>query len=507
MYLIPLDIPENAQPIKRIKDSLIRNSCKKISLISKVHLLTLVLSISNPQLQKGSMMRISLLLISTFFINFHISLLGMGQLFHLIDKNYVDPINYVTEAKSSDLCEQVLLLNPAAPSAKQFVLDQITLDQIHQGFEREEKILYIVEDAISNQDSHAPIEQIIRAVHPGYFSQNNLAVMYGYLTTKIKISEETAAKLKRVQESETNPFAVAPQSSTASSSAIVVKDQAVRVDAHDLSPSALEQLILESNPSWTMKLANLVRKAITNPAGYLTDSKSAIASEAILCFHPDHPQKNQFNRSIPLHVALVHQAFERQIRLHPLIETALKKKDHQTMLTLRQKVRKGYISKFTEAVINGYLKYAEESSVADTAIRKENAENSRKDSGSLNQPPAPIGKNTPLPDDAKCTCIPPKPLKDCPACLTKIKALLESAPTGSNPPANDDKSLLPPSVPIGKNPPMPDEPKCICIPPQLLKDCKLCIEKLKSEPVQTQPSPVLTNKKSPINLDVKSQKN
>lgn len=292
--------------------------------------------------------------------------------FHFFDKNYVDPINYVTDAKASEVCDNLSLLQANTSSGKQIVFDQTMLQNIHQAFEREQKILYIVEDAISNQDSHAPIEQVLRSAHTAYYSATAKAIIYGYLTTKIHISEETVMKLKNAQ----TPFGV-PQAI-----ANTTAETSIQVNTDNISPSALEQLVLAGNPTWTMKFANLIRKSMTNPLGYLTDSKASTIAESALSFHPTHRNKKEFNCSLPLHKALLHQSFERQIRLLDLIESCLKSNNHEALLTLRQKTNTGYFSSNANSVVSAYLQFATQRNSTDAHVRKTTTENSLKTSDS-----------------------------------------------------------------------------------------------------------------------------
>ena len=356
----------------------------------------------------------------------------MQALFHVVDKNYIDPVNYITEAKTSELCQKITSLNHPDPSNKKFELDQEWQEIIHQILERQQKILHVVEESSCQQDSHMPIEQILRSAHPGLYSPNTLAIIHGYLHTKIKISEEIAIKLKMAQESEitSNPFAYESKSVSQSGAA---KDlSSSHLHAHDLSPSALEQLILQSNPSWTMKFANLIRKAITNPIGYLTDSKAATISEAVLFFHPSHPEFKEFNRSIPLHKALVHQAFEREIRLYTHFETSLKCNNHDAIVTLHQKVSPGYFSNILKTLMGAYLKYIADKKTIDAVVRQKNAlgslnaqkapehDKDKTPGTPLSAPIPPSAKNPPLNLEGNCNCNPPHQLKACAECLSKL---------------------------------------------------------------------------------------
>ncbi len=407
----------------------------------------------------------------------------MQAIFNFFDKNYIDQVNYVTDPKSSTLCDALLAFHPdTAPSArKPFILDDATREQVHQAFEREQKILYTTEDAIIEKDSHAPIESILKGTSPAYYSPNNLAIMYGYLIATIKINAETAtilqaaAKLKKSPTiaSISNSASTDPQTSTPVTSTTLSTDLAAHVSTQDLSPSSLEQEILKGNNTYAKKFGNLIRKSISKPLDYLTNSKAATVADAIALFHPDHPQKRAFNRTLPLDKALLHQAFERQIRLHALIENALKTNDHQTMLTLHQKARKGYFSKISEAVLAGYLQFAAEKSAKDNAARQATAENSRKDSGGKTALLyAPAGKSIVSYPELNCMCNPPKLLKDCSACLM-FSLQIPDLPPPPAPPTSTRVGIKSRSINLNNS--------CNCKPPKPLTTCAICLTKLEME--------------------------
>ena len=113
---------------------------------------------------------------ATFFSS---SILPMS-LFHYFDKNYVSPENYITNSKTSELCEDLLLLDPEKPVFTPFQPDDQTLEKIDQAFEREEKKLLVTYKSICIENSYSHLEQI-KMTHKALISPVDEAATNGFI--------------------------------------------------------------------------------------------------------------------------------------------------------------------------------------------------------------------------------------------------------------------------------------------------------------------------------------
>ena len=317
-------------------------------------------------------------------------------LFHMIDKNYIDPVHYITEGKSSTRAQELLLFDPKHADYKEFKLDDELKNKVHEAFEREQKLLSVVKESICTQDSSADLAQIINGIHEGYYSPNIYAIIYGYLDTKLKRAQEDAEKTRKYQ--------IAPQNTEVKTNTAdddelpeILKEAVSNTLTYKfLSPSDLDTSIVKSNTSLASKTANRFRKGVSDPIGHLTKNKSRIVSQEVLCFHPAHPKHKQLNPLDPLHRKLIENSCDREWRLLDAIESALKSNNHATIVTIHEQVEKGYFSAIANAVIAGYLDFASKRKDSDNAIRKEQETTIRKNSSSKT-PPASSPISTILP--------------------------------------------------------------------------------------------------------------
>lgn len=349
---------------------------------------------------------LSLLTISSLSLSMDQRSLMQGLL-HKVDKEWVNRVQYITDIESAELCEDILKFNPTHPQHVSYSGDSECFNKTHRAFEREQKLMLEVEDDICQKGSYAEVEQIVRDVRKGYISQNIHAIIHGYLDSKIKRAEEDAEKLKKYRD---GGFDSPREKSEQKMMNIVTEDE-----TDFISPTALQALILDPTQTYAATAFNYIRKSLVDPIGYLTSSKSSIVSRAVLHFDPAFKFTWPLNSQLPLHCMLIHNAFERQMRLLDCIEAALQKSDDKTIVKLLSKVEPGYVSENLRAVTAGFLTKVAQEKQTDTSVRREQADNAkRKDSAGspsstilpsppVELPPAPavLGKTPPA--------APPKP--------------------------------------------------------------------------------------------------
>lgn len=282
----------------------------------------------------------------------------LQQLFHKFDKE-IDPVQYITDDQSLIVSEQILVLNPNFPEHKNLTLDEPTFLKIHMVFEREQKLLRIVENEILNQ-SHVRIEQVKKDVRAGYFSKILSSVIAGYQADRLKKSEAIVETLRKQTDKETS----------AKPSANDESKNKPNLPLGLMSPSSLETLIMQPEASYSELFLGYLRKTITDPIGYLTSSKARTVADETIRFNPESIYYTAFNPTFPLHKKIVHNAFERQSRLLIAVENALQLDDYQTILKIDSSVKKDYFSDHLKAIIAGYLKA--------TTLKQENNTESKK---------------------------------------------------------------------------------------------------------------------------------
>lgn len=293
-----------------------------------------------------------------------------GEIFHYIDKTK-DPIHYITEVESINLCEMVLRYNPACTNSKEFTMDESCLENMHRVFEREQTLLCEIERIICVKDSPAELEQIIsmKKKQTALYCSVLDAVIEGYLQTKVTHSKENIGKLLQhtyIPPKDTNKLLDTPSGSIQENPDIKNFSE----ETGFVSLAALQQLILHDNPGYVDKFVNLIRKTMVNPIGYLTENKSHIVCKAALHFSPDHQYHLpdwRLNPRLPLHCTIIHNAFERVHRLLDTIESAIKRNCDtdilklypNELLTSQEKnnhAPAGFFSPACKAIIAGYLK-------------------------------------------------------------------------------------------------------------------------------------------------------
>lgn len=278
--------------------------------------------------------------------------------FHKVDKNYIAPAYYVSGERTKILSEELLKLNPTNPTYAPFILDDALKQKMHEAFEREEKLIGIVRYAIRHSLSHAEIEQITGSIKNGYYSPLTYAMIFGFLSYKLKKAETDAVQLQKYHNTEGKIEKKAlgltldnPQNMQAA------LDSSLLIER--LTPSALDELIIQKNTTYLSQSTNALRKTLW-PLEYLTEDKCRIVAQEILRFLPHHPHPEEFNPHERMHRRLVKNACDRNIGLLQQVEKAIDRNDYQTILTINERAHKAYISDILQAVIAGYLNFASE---------------------------------------------------------------------------------------------------------------------------------------------------
>lgn len=284
-----------------------------------------------------------------------------GSLFHVVDKT-VDPMPYVTDELAASISQKIISFNTHETRNK-FVLDETTLKNIHMAFEREAKLLAIVENEINN-GTYSKIEQIKKDVRPGYFSQALNAVIAGYQENTLKTAEATVQILKNTTKSINTAIKTKDNEKE---SIPLVANQTL---GNSISPISLEELILNSNSGYFESACNLIKKTITDPIGYLTSSKSITVADEVIRFDPSHQKYEPLNPKLPLHKKLIHNALERESRLLKAIETALRNNNYADIFKIKQSVNQGYISQHVDIILSSYLTITTQRKEKDNQIRR-----------------------------------------------------------------------------------------------------------------------------------------
>ena len=384
----------------------------------------------------------------------------------------MSPENYITNSKSSELCDELLLLDPEKPGHTPFKPDDETLDKIDQAFEREEKVLFVGEKAICIENSYAHLEQI-KMAHKALYSPVYEATANGFIASHQRRNKKAVEKLERAQALPLSPFTpvvttITPAQSSDSSTQPLAT-------LHDLSDQGLEDQILKSNATYLQKAANYIRKTLTDPLGYLTDQKSGTVADTILLFNPQLPNAVEFNQSMELHRELVHNAFERQNRFRYQVQYYLRTKNYDGIRVLSEKTHRGYRSLLTAIIIRASLKYAESTKKNENAGTSQTIEFA-------------------IPDTVTCKCAPTKFLKNCDSCkknlFDKLNATCDCKPAQLLKNCSKCREILqksflqplpPPATSIGKNSPPNLDGQCNCDQQKTLKNCNECMAKLLQE--------------------------
>ena len=189
----------------------------------------------------------------------------------------------------------------------------------------------------------------------GYYSPNSCAVIAAALDYHRKKTINEYNKIVSLDIPPTNEIELAQEKKKSEANGQI-----------DLLPSLQDiQKLVNPGNGWIGGAIHFATKNI-NTLSYLTDEKSRIISRALLCFHPEHPNNNDwvYNPYLPFHQDLIHQCFERETRLLDVISQAVEKNNSSKLLIFDEsntqnttilKQIDGCFSPIAKAVIAGLL--------------------------------------------------------------------------------------------------------------------------------------------------------